>query len=140
MAKRDNNRIVAETMFIEQGMTCKAIAELIDVSEKTLSKWRNDGQWDQKREESLAAPHRIREILLKELKTLADGGAGTIDADALSKIAKVMDTISEKISPQLVISVLKGFDNWMADQDAQMAVAFLTYHKQYIQHVIQQHG
>jgi transposase len=140
MAKRDNNRIVAETMFIEQGMTCKAIAELIDVSEKTLSKWRNDGQWDQKREESLAAPHRIRLLLLNELKTVAEGGESKIDADALAKISKVMESISGNVSPQIVITVLKELDNWMATQDPAIAVTFLDFHRRFIQHVIAQHN
>jgi len=139
MAKKDNQRKIAEGMFIEQGMTCKAISELIGVSENTLSKWRTAHNWDDLRDEELAAPHKIRAILLKELKNLAEGQASTIDADALAKISKVMDTISDKLSPQIVISVIKAFDNWMADQEPQMAVAFLEWHKRFIQHIISLH-
>ena len=33
-------KVMAERMFVEDGMTAKAIAEQLDVSEQTLSKWR----------------------------------------------------------------------------------------------------
>ena len=39
-------KVMAERMFVEDGMTAKAIAEQLDVSEQTLSKWRKgkDGE------------------------------------------------------------------------------------------------
>lgn len=140
MSKRETNRILAEGMFIEQGMTCKAISELIDVSEKTLSKWRNDGNWDKRREENLAAPHKIRGLLLGEMQKILNGEKSSIDADALSKMSKVMENISGPASPQVVISILKDFDNWMASQDPLVAVQFLEWHRKFIQHVIAQHN
>jgi hypothetical protein len=140
MSKRETNRILAEGMFIEQGMTCKAISELIDVSEKTLSKWRNDGNWDKRREENLAAPHKIRGLLLGEMQKILNGEKSSIDADALSKMSKVMENISGPASPQVVISILKDFDNWMASQDPAVAVLFLDWHRKFIQHVIAQHN
>jgi transposase-like protein len=140
MAAKDNQRKVAAGMFIEQGLTSKAIAELIQVSEQTLSKWRKEDNWEARRDEALAAPHKIREMLLRELKLVADGEKPTIDADALAKISKVLDSLSDKISPQSVISVLKTFDNWMADNDPHLAVQFLDWHKRFIQHIISQHA
>ena len=62
-------KVMAEKMFVEDGMTAKAIAEQLDVSEQTLSKWRKgkDGEksWDDKRAQMLASPHKIKEILFK---------------------------------------------------------------------------
>ncbi len=43
MAKRVNNeplRALAEKMFVEEGMTAKAIASSIDVTEQTIGRWR----------------------------------------------------------------------------------------------------
>lgn len=140
MAVKENQRKIAEGMFIEQGMTCKAISELIDVSEKTLSKWRTENAWDIRRDEALAAPHKIREILLKELSVVAGGNTSSIDADALAKISKVLDSLTDKISPQTVISVLKAFDNWMAEHEPKTAILFLDWHKRFIQHIISLHA
>ena len=133
-------KIMAERMYVEDGMTAKAISEQLDVSEQTLSKWKKDGRWDDKRAEMLASPHKIREILIRELKVVAEGGSSIIDADALSKINKVIEGLSSSTSVQIVFSVFKEFDNWMAEQDPKTAVLFTEYHKQFILYKINQEG
>lgn len=135
-------KVMAERMFVEDGMTAKAIAEQLDVSEQTLSKWRKgkegEKSWDDKRAEMLASPHKIREILIRELMIVAGGEKSLVDADALAKINKVIETLSDKISAQVVFSVFKEFDNWMADQDPKTAILFTEYHKQFILYKINQ--
>ena len=135
---------MAERMFGEDGMTAKAIAEQLDVSEQTLSKWRKgkegEKSWDDKRAQMLASPHKIKEILFKELMLVAGGEKSAVDADALAKINKVIETLSDSTSVQIVFSVFKEFDNWMADQDPKTAVLFTEYHKQFILFKINQEG
>lgn len=131
---------MAERMFVEDGMTAKAISELLDVSQVTLSKWRNDFEWEKKRSEMLAAPHKLREILMRELKTIAEGGTSLVDADALAKVNKVIESVSDRISVQIIFSVFKEFDNWMADQDPKTAILFTEYHKQFLLYKINQEG
>lgn len=137
-------KVMAERMFVEDGMTAKAIAEQLDLSEQTLSKWRKgkegEKSWDDKRAEMLASPHKIKEILLKELILVAGGGKSLVDADALAKINKVIETLSDKISVQIVFSVFKEFDNWMADQDPKTAVQFTEWHKQFLLYKINLEG
>ncbi|MBI9063301.1 MAG: hypothetical protein JEZ14_15070 [Marinilabiliaceae bacterium] len=131
-------RELGERMFIEEGMNGKAIAEELEVSEVTVSNWRKgragEKDWDERRSEVLSAPHKIKEILLNQLKLVAEGEKATIDADALVKISKVIETVSAKTSVQVVITVFKEFDNWMAQQEPQMAVKFLEFHKLFIHH------
>lgn len=137
-------KVMAERMFVEDGMTAKAIAEQLEVSEQTLSKWRKgkegEKSWDDKRAEMLASPHKIKEILLKELILVAGGGKSLVDADALAKINKVIETLSDKISVQVVFSVFKEFDNWMAEQDPKTAVLFTEWHKQFLLYKINLEG
>ncbi len=137
-------KVMAERMFVEDGMTAKAIAEQLDVSEQTLSKWRKgkegEKSWDDKRAQMLASPHKIKEILFKELMLVAGGEKSAVDADALAKINKVIETLSDSTSVQIVFSVFKEFDNWMADQDPKTAVLFTEYHKQFILFKINQEG
>jgi transposase-like protein len=147
MAKTLTNqakKVMAERMFIEDGMTAKAIAEQLDLSEQTLSKWRKgkegEKSWDDKRAEMLASPHKIKEILLKELIVVAGGGKSLVDADALAKINKVIETLSDKISVQVVFSVFKEFDNWMAEQDPKTAILFTEWHKQFLLYKINLEG
>lgn len=137
-------KVMAERMFVEDGMTAKAIAEQLEVSEQTLSKWRKgkegEKSWDDKRAQMLASPHKIKEILFKELMLVAGGEKSAVDADALAKINKVIETLSDSTSVQIVFSVFKEFDNWMADQDPKTAVLFTEYHKQFILFKINQEG
>ena len=137
-------KVMAERMFVEDGMTAKAIAEQLDVSEQTLSKWRKgkegEKSWDDKRAQMLASPHKIKEILFKELMLVKRKKKSAVDADALAKINKVIETLSDSTSVQIVFSVFKEFDNWMADQDPKTAVLFTEYHKQFILFKINQEG
>lgn len=139
MAKQAK-RTMAEHMFVEKGMTAKAIGEILNVSQKSLSKWRNEGSWDDRRTELLAAPHMMREILMRELKVIAEGGKSAVDADALAKVNKVIENMSDKISVQVVFSVFKEFDNWMAEQDPKTALLFTEYHKQFLLYKINLEG
>ncbi|MBL7868874.1 MAG: hypothetical protein JNM71_12740 [Flavobacterium lindanitolerans] len=134
----EKKRALAERMFINDGMTCKEIAVQIDTSEQTLSRWRKgrtgEKDWDSRRAEVLSAPHKIKEILLKELQLVAEGQKPNVDADALAKISKVLETVSGKVSVQAVLSVFQEFDNWMASQEPETAVSFLEWHKKFIIH------
>jgi hypothetical protein len=131
-------RLLAERLFLEDGLTAKEISDQIEVSEVTLSKWRNEDKWDKNRDEIATAPHKLREILMRELKIVAEGGKSLVDADALSKISKVLEGVSGRISTQIVFSVFKEFDNWMAEQDPKTAILFTEYHKQFILYKINQ--
>ena len=126
----------SECAFIELGYTGTAIAEAFKISEVTISRWRTDYEWDKKREEALASPHRIRQILLAELVKVANGEKSTVNADDLIKIQKVFASFEKSsTSIPVIMSVFKGFDNWMADIDPETANRFIEYHKKYLHHV-----
>lgn len=128
----------AESLFVDGGMTCTAISQTLKISEVTLSSWRNRYDWDKRREEALASPAKIREILLKELKNIADGAKPTIEADSLIKIQKVfMSFEKQATSLPITMGVFQAFDNWMADQDPRQAIEFLEWHKKYLYHLAQ---
>lgn len=122
----------AETLFIDNGMSCSDISEQLDIPEQTLSRWRKAMNWDQKRNQMATAPNVIRQKLTDEIKLISEGNEPRINADALSKAAKALQYFAGTISLPVIISVFKDFDNYMARIDPEMAVAFTRYHKQYI--------
>ncbi|ASZ11088.1 hypothetical protein KTO58_19800 [Chitinophaga pendula] len=136
MTKKPKHKLydTAEYMFIEEMDSCKAISETIDIPERTLSVWRGKMEWDKRREENLAAPHKIRSILLKELSSIAAGNKPKVDTNALSQVSKVITTMDGTVMLNVVISVFKEFDNWMRMQDHQTAISFLEWHKKFILH------
>lgn len=144
MAKRVNNeplRAMAERMFVEEGMTAKAIASALDLTEQTIGRWRKGIQgdicWDDKRAQYLSAPHNIKKVLMNELNHLSKGGDATIDVKAIADINKVISTLSDKANVQIVFTVFKEFDNWMAVQDPEKAIEFLDWHQAFLLHKAQ---
>lgn len=139
MAKRVNNeplRAMAERMFVEEGMTAKSIAAALDMTEQTIGRWRKgiqgDISWDDKKAEFLSAPHNIKKVLMNELNHLSKGGDATIDVKAIKEVSNVISTLSEKVSAQIVFTVLREFDNWMATQDPEKAIEFLDWHRTFL--------
>lgn len=124
----------AYTLFVEQGMTCAAIAETLGLREGTLSKWRQGMQWDDYRRRTLAAPDTIQRLLLEQMEKVSSGEKPTIDTDALSKIGKALTYFNGKLSVTVIIAVLKEFDLYMAEMVPHKAVEFLEYHKMFIHH------
>lgn len=123
---------VAESLFVEQGLTCSAISVQLGITEASLSKWRKQMDWDAKRDRVISTPAKIRELLLQEMKSVSQGNKAKIDADALSKINKALSYLDGKVSLSVVISLFMEFDNWMAEVDPKKAVDFTEYHKLFI--------
>lgn len=126
-------RALAERMFMD-GMKGAAIASELEVSKVTISKWRKEDKWDERKAELQASPHKIKELLLKELQKLSNGEVSTINADAIAKISKVIESVNDRVSVQVVLTVFKEFDNWMSDQDPELAIQFTEYHKHFLLH------
>nr|DAS26067.1 MAG TPA: Protein of unknown function (DUF1804) [Caudoviricetes sp.] len=124
----------AYNCFVEQGMTCAGIAELLGIREATLSEWRRGMKWDEKRKASLAAPGKIRELLLDEMQWIAEGNKARLDTDGLSKVAKSLQYFDGKVPLSVVISVLKEVDNFVAEINPQEVVKITEYHRMFIQH------
>jgi len=124
----------AYTLFVEQGMTCAAIAETLALREATLSGWRVKMNWDNDRKRALAAPDKIRQLLLEDMERVANGEKPKTDPDALSKIGKALTYFDGKLSVTTIIAVLKEFDLYMAEVNPHKAVDFLDFHKQFIHH------
>lgn len=122
----------AFVLFVEYGMTCKAISESMPIAENTLSRWRIANKWDKHREDVLARPDKIRDILLTELKSVAEGNKPKIDTDALSKISKTLQYFDGKLSLPVCIAVLKDCDNFIVQVEPGEIQKVMELHKAYL--------
>jgi len=144
MAKEKRNldqlRQTAEDFYIRLCMTGKEIAELLDISEQTVSKWKKgrDGEksWDDRKAEMQLTPTKVKEILLKEALLLAEGKDSKVDADKLSKIVSAIERLDRKINVRIIMDVFREFDNYVAEVEPKIAVEFTKYHKMFLQHRI----
>ena len=126
---------VAESLFVEKGMTCAAIAEDLSISERSLSKWRDKMKWNEQRQKHLSTPGAIRKLLLDELEHVAGGGERRIDTDALSKIAKTLTYFDGKIALPVIITVFKDYDQYNAELYPHEALKEMRKHKDYLHHL-----
>lgn len=134
-------KFLAERMFVEEGMTAKAIAETLGVTEKTVGNWRKaEGEktnWDDKRKSFLATPHNIKKLITDELSNLVKGERAELDMKAINDAIKALQSMDDETSTEVVFTVFREFDNWMADQDPEMASKFLEWHKLFLLHKAQ---
>jgi transcriptional regulator with XRE-family HTH domain len=145
MSKRVNNeplRAIAERMLVEDGLTAKAIADAVGVTEQTIGRWRKgiqgDISWDDKRKQFLSAPNNIKKVLMNELSDLAEGKESKLDVKAITEVRKAMEFLSDSVSAHVVMAVFKEFDSWIASQDPDIAIMFLEWHKLFLLHKVQQ--
>lgn len=57
----------AERLYVQDGKTLEDIKKTLQVSTKTLSQWKKDGEWDEQRKRYLKSERHFKDIL-HELK------------------------------------------------------------------------
>jgi uncharacterized protein YjcR len=139
-AKKEAIRKYAEHLYVNEGWKQNAIAEFLEVAPKTIVHWKKEDKWEEKRMMIVAAPHTIKTTLLQELQNVIEGKETKVDADALSKIYKVLSGMNEELSAEVAMSVFKEFDLWMVNEDPKMAVQFTHYHRKFILYKINSNG
>lgn len=139
-AELERLRDLAEDMYIRQGKTGREIADLLDISEQTISGWKKgregEKSWDDRKRDAQLTPIKLKETLMDEADWIAKGNKPRIDADALSKVMKGIFGLDKTVNPRVVMSVFQGFDNYMAEINPEKAVEFTDYHKLYLQYII----
>lgn len=125
---------VAKNMFVDQGMTCNAISDILSLTQATLSKWRKGMKWDDERSATLSRPDKIKAILLAELQSISEGNKPRIDTDALSKVSKTLSYFDGKVPFGAVLAVIKELDNWTCEIEPVAAVANTDLHKRFLQY------
>lgn len=140
-AKKDKTREQAKAYFIDNiDCTYKEVAELYSVTEKTLSKWATEDDWQEQRINYHASPIKIKQRLQQELMTVTSGGVATLNADSVSKLMSALDRCDKKADPNVVARVLKDLDNYISELDPKIAISVQPYHKQFLRHRIQLEG
>ncbi len=121
MAKKNNQKKEnALDLFLNTDKTQKEIAAILDVSEKTISAWAEEGYWDTLKGASTITPAKIVAKLYKKLEDLTD--ADRLDTDALIKTARTIEALSDRrVTLSQTINVFKDFNSWLYSRDGEFA-------------------
>lgn len=135
--RKDSKRGKAEEWFVENfEATQKEVAELFGVSEKTIGVWVRKYNWEDKRLDYHSSPVKIKQLLQRELLSVAQGKPPTLNADGISKLMSSLDRCDKKADPIVVQRVLKDLDNFISENDPAFAAQCTPFHKQFLIHRI----
>ena len=111
-----SKRLTAERLYINDGWTAKSIAYTVGVTENTVGTWVKKYDWKNKRNEVLAAPHKIKTLLLTELQSVLEGGDAKFNSDDVAKITRALERIDKGVNIQVIITAFKMFTDWLTNQ------------------------
>lgn len=142
---RQEKKEWAKLLFLKDNLTQKEIAQKVGVTEKTLSKWVNEENWDKlkisiiiTREEQLGRLYdqlrAINEMIVnrEEGKRFADSK----EADILAKLSVTIKNMETDIALTDVIEVSKRVINWVRKVDYEKAKELTVIFDNYIREIL----
>lgn len=134
------DRIAAQQMFVEWFLDAKTIAEKLNIQENTIGTWRKKYEWDKLRETTVNNPVKMKSLIAQNMMLVIEGKQPNFDADALAKMFKVYEGLSDKINPGIANAIMTLYDEWLAQSNPKLAVENLAYNKQFLVHIINTYG
>ncbi|WP_434575520.1 helix-turn-helix domain-containing protein [Riemerella anatipestifer] len=139
MAKKELNRedkkAVALDLFLDTDKTQKEIAEIVGVTEKTLTKWKLEGEWDKIKSASTITARNIIDNIYQKMHELSQ--SDKLEADKLIKLASTIEKLSDKkVTISQIINVFKDFTTWAFGEDPELAKQINLLQKKYVNHKI----
>lgn len=123
MLTREQKKDYAQKLYVnESGITQAEIAERVGASKKTISKWVNDGKWDELRVSLLVEKDRQLGRLYRQLKNWNDHVENRVDgeqfllskeADAVVKITASIKNLEVETNTAEKIETGKQFLNFL---------------------------
>ncbi|PLW89991.1 hypothetical protein [Mucilaginibacter sp.] len=132
---RERKRELALEMYLNTDKTQKEICNIVGWTEATFTDNKEKGQWDSlKGATSITAANIIKKLYLK-LELLVD--ADKIDADALIKVTKSIEFLSnKKVTISQHINCAKEFTVWLFAKKPEFAKELNNYQKAFINELV----
>jgi DNA-binding XRE family transcriptional regulator len=132
---REDKKALAYDLFMNTDKTQNEICDTIGIAPKTMTKWKQDGLWEELKGATTITANNIITNIYKKMHemTLED----KLNADALAKLARVIEVVSDKkYTISQVFNVLKEFTNWLFPKDAELAKALNKHMKVWVDELI----
>lgn len=121
-AQIEQKKSLARTLYLS-GSDISQIAEQIEVSRASVSKWSQEGGWKEARAaKNITRPELVNKLLLA-IDNLIDTVNKTGDpeaigslADKLSKLSATIEKLDKKANVVDAIEVFMAFNRWIQDQ------------------------
>ena len=99
MAYPDDTKILAEELYVYDGMTLEQIAEKLDISIQTLKQWSSDRGWFQLKKEMQTASIEIRHDSIRLLQKATKEALASLDPQKIYALSSLR-AVTRKESTQ----------------------------------------
>lgn len=133
----------AQLLYTRERLTQKEIAEKVGVTEKTVGKWKTEGEWDSlrnsysvTREQELLNIYTQMTELNEAIASRKKGEryATAREADTLVKLATAAKQLETDASLTEIINTFSGFIEWLRPIDLPKAKELIMIQDSYIKH------
>lgn len=141
-----NKRQKAKQLYAHSGMLQQDIAELLDVSEKTISQWKASDDWEKYRaavtttkQKELARIYAQLADLNASIEQREEGKryASSSEADIISKLSSAIAKLEAEQGLSATVNVFIGFTTYLRrSEDLETAKLFTELSDRYIKSLI----
>lgn len=136
----DDKKALAYDLFMNTDKTQNEICEIVGTTPQTFTKWKQVGMWEELKGAVTITSHSIITNVYKKMHDMTSEG-GNFNADALAKLARVIEVISDKkYTISQMFNVFKAFTNWLFPKDPDAAKLLNKYMKQFVDDQINGNG
>ena len=133
-SKKSKERELAKLLFVSEGLTQKEIAIRCEVTEKTVSRWKEEDSWDKLRrsllmvkEEQLTDLYSKLEDLNSHIRDTKGNIVDSRDVDAIAKLTSSIKQLEQDTNVGDVISVAKKIIHFIQEDDIEFAQKLTNY-------------
>lgn len=135
----------AKLLYLKENLTQKEIAARVSVTEKTLSKWVNEGKWDMLKSSVIITKSEELQRIYLQINELNDSifsrekgqrFASNKEADSLVKLTATARNLETDASVADVIEVFKRFSNWLRSVDLEKAKDLIVFQDAFIKNIM----
>ena len=126
-------------IYIQTDFDAKKIAEIVDVSENTISTWISSQNWLEIKGGIELAPYTIERNLLRAAAKASS--KDKVDADEMVKFASAIEKFKvDKTSLVNALEVFHRFNDFLMQSDDKEAISFLLVFQDYQDKFIKSYG
>jgi transposase len=127
---REQKKELAQLLYTRNNFTQKEVAKKVGVSEVTMSKWLNAGNWDALKTSITATrEEQLRRLYLQlaeyntaiESRKQGERYPNSKEADAMNKIASVIEKLERETGAVDILNVSKKMLDWLRKFDLKKA-------------------
>jgi DNA-binding XRE family transcriptional regulator len=138
---KDKEKKLAEQLYIYSGASQSKIAEDLGISEKTFTKWKDEGDWDKiKSARNLGKDQLICNLYNQALRITQSAEdeireLNSKEMDIIIKISSTIDKLDKKLNLPNIITVFKEFNTWLSKVNPTFAKQITEYQKKFVHYI-----